>query len=260
MGAYPFFFNQDAPDMLDVGAQVRALSLARISAIERAFAQNQLVARMDAKNRNDPMTLLEELAEAMPGRDVSVLTSSIVSAVGGAWNDIQRGEPVLAPEPPPVQPERTFSVTIDGRNRVHCATGPAIMSGEREEYYWHGVKVEEFVVMRPEEITARKINQERNQEARRVMIERFGGMQRYMQECGATLVHEDETGELYKRVRLPGDAEDFCFVKVKNSTAEPDGTFKDYFLRVPPSVITAKAGVAWTFGLQEKEYSPQVQT
>jgi hypothetical protein len=57
-----------------------------------------------------------------------------------------------------------------------------------------------------------------------------------------------------------GGDEDVKVVKVINSTAEPDGTFKDYFLRVPPGTRTARAGVAWTFGLTEDEYEPSEET
>jgi hypothetical protein len=49
-------------------------------------------------------------------------------------------------------------------------------------------------------------------------------------------------------------------VKVKNSTAEPDGTFKDYFIRVPPITKTPQEGIAWTFGLDGKTYAPEIQT
>ena len=32
-----------------------------------------------------------------------------------------------------------------------------------------------------------------------------------------------------------------------NSTPEPDGTRRTYFLRVPPQMRTAREAVAWTF-------------
>ena len=38
-------------------------------------------------------------------------------------------------------------------------------------------------------------------------------------------------------------------VEVLNATAEQDGTRKTYFLRVPPTVRTAREAVAWTFGM-----------
>ena len=49
-------------------------------------------------------------------------------------------------------------------------------------------------------------------------------------------------------------------VEVVNSTPEPDGTRKTYFLRVPPTTRTAREAVAWTFGLRADAYRPAVET
>ncbi len=49
-------------------------------------------------------------------------------------------------------------------------------------------------------------------------------------------------------------------VEVVNSTPEPDGSHRTYWLRVPPSTRTAREGVAWTFGLDSAAYEPLVQT
>lgn len=151
---------------------------------------------------------------------------------------------------------------LDGEKRLHSWNdAPAIVYPDGTgKFYWHGVHVPEYVVKEPKLITAKAIDEEHNQEIRRVMMERFGGVQRYIQECGAKLVHKDECGELYEKKKAPDTFGPLRFVKVKNSTAEPDGTFRDYFIRVPPETETAKAGVAWTFRLTEKEYEPMVQT
>lgn len=79
-------------------------------------------------------------------------------------------------------------------------------------------------------------------------IRRFG-MTRYMIECGAEVFQSDSTGELWC-------LRDDVFVRVINSTPEEDGGFNEYFLRVPPTVTSAKEAVAWTFNLNEDEYSP----
>lgn len=83
------------------------------------------------------------------------------------------------------------------------------------------------------------------------MIERFG-LDRFLRESGAELVHFDDYGKLW-RALIPGD-EPLVMVEVVNSTPEPDGTFKDYFLRVPPTVRTAREAVAWTFDVEPVEY------
>lgn len=101
------------------------------------------------------------------------------------------------------------------------------------------------------------IRAEGNVEARRLMIE-FYGLGKYLQESGAVLIHQDQVGELYRMRQV--DDEDLVVVKVVNSTAEPDGSFREYFLRVPPSITHAREAVAWSFGMKENEYEPKVQT
>lgn len=63
-------------------------------------------------------------------------------------------------------------------------------------------------------------------------------------------------------------------VGVANSTPEPDGSHKSYFLRVHPEcrpmlangafgaaqALTARNAVASTFGLRGPEYAPAVET
>ena len=42
---------------------------------------------------------------------------------------------------------------------------------------------------------------------------------------------------------------------------EPDGTYRRYFLRVPPRMRTARQAVAWTFGVDRaKDYSVAFET
>jgi hypothetical protein len=71
-------------------------------------------------------------------------------------------------------------------------------------------------------------------------------------------IHQDHCGILY-RMNLASD-EPILVVRVQNSTPEPDGTIKEYFLRVPPNMMRARQAVAWTFGLSEEEYAPLAET
>jgi hypothetical protein len=71
-------------------------------------------------------------------------------------------------------------------------------------------------------------------------------------------VQRDEAGVLW-RIELEGD-EPLVMVEVVNSTPEPDGTHRTYWLRVPPRTRTAREGVAWTFGLEEADYVPERET
>ena len=49
-------------------------------------------------------------------------------------------------------------------------------------------------------------------------------------------------------------------VEVLNSTAEPDGSWKTYWLRVPPTMRTPREAIAWTFGMTKEEYAPAMQS
>jgi hypothetical protein len=49
-------------------------------------------------------------------------------------------------------------------------------------------------------------------------------------------------------------------VEVRNSTPEPDGIHKHYWLRVPPHIGSAREAVAWTFGLSAGDYAPLIES
>lgn len=145
-------------------------------------------------------------------------------------------------------------IKLDQHGQVHCDDGPAILWRDGlPQYFIHGISVTRQVVEQPQTIPASRILNERNLEVRRVMIQRYGES-KFLVDSGAHLIHEDECGALYRQ-DLDGD-EALQMVCVTNSTPEPDGTFKRYYLRVPPEVTTAKEGVAWTFGLSSQEYEP----
>jgi hypothetical protein len=141
---------------------------------------------------------------------------------------------------------------------LHNETGMAIRYADGWGFYaWHGILVPEYVILLPEPIDLEMIHSEPNVEVRRVLIERFG-LDNYLRSGSVKKIHQDQCGTLYS-MNLRGDEAIFV-VHVVNSTPEPDGTYKEYFLRVPPSMIRAREAVAWTFGLTEEEYIPLVQT
>jgi hypothetical protein len=72
-------------------------------------------------------------------------------------------------------------------------------------------------------------------------------------------ITSDEIGVLW-RITDERWPEPIVMVEVRNSTPEPDGTFKTYFLRVPPDTRTPRAGIAWTFEMAAEEYEPAAQT
>ncbi len=156
----------------------------------------------------------------------------------------------------------TAGGSVDERGRLHAEHGPALAWGDGFEIWaWHGVRVDRRSCSTPDSITVASIDAERNIELRRVLIERFGE-ERLLREGGAKLVDEDATGRLWRRempMSWPRD-EAVVMVEVLNSTPEPDGSRKTYFLRVPPTTSSARTAVAWTFGLRGDEYRPAIES
>jgi hypothetical protein len=81
--------------------------------------------------------------------------------------------------------------TVDGQRRLHNEDYAALESDVENLYFWHGVLVPAFVVVRPDWITVDHIKQEDNAEARRVMVERMG-WDRFVAESQTKVIHADE--------------------------------------------------------------------
>jgi hypothetical protein len=75
---------------------------------------------------------------------------------------------------------------------------------------------------------------------------------------GERLDLDERYGTLWRR-NVSGD-EPIVMVEVVNSTREPDGSFKRYWLRVPPDMKTAREAVAWTFNVPAERYAPVKET
>ncbi|MEU9704745.1 DUF6745 domain-containing protein, partial [Streptomyces sp. NPDC047981] len=154
--------------------------------------------------------------------------------------------------------ERPVELHRDEAGRLDRGDGPALAYGDGFALHaWRGMAVPAEFLAELGGLTPERIRSEENAELRRVMLE-FYGYERYLAESGAQPVARDESGVLW-RIELVDD-EDVVMVEVVNATPEPDGTFRTYWLRVPPRTRTAREGVAWTFGLTEAAYEPLVQT
>jgi hypothetical protein len=153
---------------------------------------------------------------------------------------------------------RPVAIRLDERQRLHCYDKPAV---EFPDGYsicsWHGVLVSRQLVDNPNLLTVQCIQTTTNAELRRVLIDRYGPA-KYLVAAEATVVDHSERGILY-RVQMPSD-EALVMVQVTNSTPEPDGTYKKYFLRVPPNLSSAQEAVAWTFGMDANTYQPEIET
>ena len=162
--------------------------------------------------------------------------------------------------------ERPVELHRDPEHRLHNERGMAIRYPDGFGVWAiNGVRVNEQIVMRPDTLTVEQITDEPNAEVRRVMRQQYG-YDKYLDAVGAELIDDDsEWGKLW-HANLPSEDEPLCLVEVINSTPELDGTYKTYFLRVPPGMETAHDAVAWTFtddvgtALTAENYLPEVQT
>ena len=145
--------------------------------------------------------------------------------------------------------ERPLVIHLDAQNRLHHVGGLSIAYPDG----WgvpaiHGIRMPIEIVNDPSSITAAMVQGESNAERRRILIELMT-VERYIRESGAKPIHHDSYGTLY-RINRPGDTA-MLVVEVENSTPEPDGSIKHYFLRVQPTayggVKTARAAVASTW-------------
>ncbi|MFB4317962.1 DUF6745 domain-containing protein [Actinomadura sp. 21ATH] len=154
--------------------------------------------------------------------------------------------------------ERPRELHRDEPGRLHRGDGPALAYGDGFALHaWRGMPLPAGFIASLTDLSPERIRNEANAEQRRVMLEIYG-YDRYLAESGAHPAHRDSTGVLW-RIDLPGD-EPIAMVEVVNSTPEPDGTYRTYYLRVPPGTRTARQGVAWTFGVDARDYKPEKET
>jgi hypothetical protein len=137
--------------------------------------------------------------------------------------------------------ERPTKLTFDNK------TGPAITWGTKCFYMIDGVEVPDFVVLSPRKITTKDIVEEPNAEVRRIMINRYkSGIHDFLKDMRANRRdHDERYGTLWHIPAQNWLLRDMFYLEVVNRTPEPDGSFKHYFLRMPPFIDNGKGGTRW---------------
>lgn len=144
----------------------------------------------------------------------------------------------------------------DEAGRLHSETGKCIEYRDGWGFYaWHGVPVPEKVILAPEQLTREDFLQAPDLEVRRVIWERMGN--RFEPELGGymSVVESGPRGVLYEVELSYGPERRARYVQVQDAS-----TARQYFLRVPPTIQTAAAAVAWSFQMAVEEYGPAQET
>ncbi len=173
-------------------------------------------------------------ATAPPCSNRSPAPGSTGSSASGSPSHRGGGSATAYSSPaPPSTPPTVASTAPTGR--------PSSGRSGLSYWFWEGLHI-------PRRIAAKNSERARlqvlvrtpNLERRRLLLDRIG-YERFLDITDAELVQQDDYGKLW-RTTLSVDGEQLSVVEVVNSTPEPDGSHRRYFLRVPPDTRTARAG------------------
>ena len=157
-----------------------------------------------------------------------------------------------------VAAEPVTTARLDAEQRPHGEDAASLAWADgTAAFAWHGRLVSPELIERDDPIDICRILRERDADRQEVLIGRYG-LGRFLLDAGADEIHHDDCGRLYRLQRRR--REPIVAVRVRNGTPEKDGSFREFWLRVPPGITTAWAAVAWTFGLTTDQYDPTMQS
>lgn len=110
-----------------------------------------------------------------------------------------------------------------------------------------------FVEQKHGTLKARDITSCKNAEYRRILMQRFG-YEKFLKEMGGVEIHKEGENSLV-RIDWHKDEKPIKLVRVKDASTD-----RFYVLRVPPETKTVREAISWTFGLNETEYHPIMET
>lgn len=123
-----------------------------------------------------------------------------------------------------------------------------------------GIRVNSKYIEDPKLLTAGAIFRTNNTETQRALIELMGP-KRYLKDAKADLVHEAKD-RLGKPQRLWSLMRGLRMLETINSTPEPDGTYKTYYLTVPGHIHRCDDAIQWMIparGINQR-YSFRIET
>ena len=164
-----------------------------------------------------------------------------------------RGFAVVCPRP--------AAVHKDDRGRLHNANGPAVEWEGEKYWFWHGTRVNEKIILRPNELTAEEISNEKNSEISRAIAEKLG-WDRYMEVLGTTLVDKwfDPSKKLhYELYDFKNRKFSLMPRLLKMESPEIlDGSRPYYIEPVDPGLNSCKSARRWQFTKENNGEWPTV--
>lgn len=139
--------------------------------------------------------------------------------------------------------DRPTVINLNAESRPHCEDGPAIAYSDGFKiWYINGALADEQIVLKPETQTIEQIDSERNQEKKRIRIERFG-WPRYIAETDAECLdsrRNDVDGTREALVRLKdGSIRMLCACR---------STGRTYAVGVAREIKTCEEAQDWMMG------------
>jgi hypothetical protein len=126
---------------------------------------------------------------------------------------------------------------------LHNESGPSVLWADGYSIYTiKGVAVDEQIVMRPESQTVEQIRKEKNEEVKRIRIERYG-WERFIKEVKAEVMDRrtnDVDGTREALFSLPDG--------IRTFVGRCRSTGRVYFLEVDPEVKTCEQAQVWLRG------------
>src|SRR5262245_8392107 len=180
-----------------------------------------------------------------------------IKSMGGLWKIAKSAAWIVPHEHICWISERPELLRTDARARLHCPDGPALRYPDGWcVHVWKGVQVPSWMIEHPEWITPAAIADTFDPVQRNCMIE-IMTPERFVKTGLVSRVSQDEAGVLWRKLwSFRGvTIGSWTAVEVTNGTAEVDGSFKRYFLRVPSAMRTPREAVAWTYGLTDEQYA-----
>jgi len=152
------------------------------------------------------------------------------------------------------------SATVN-RNYVNGKIhGPSVDFFGTTLYFWNGILIPKEFWTSKDSVTIQDVFDQKNIETRRACLEIYG-IDKIKELPQYKLIHKDnKTGAELFDFMLDEKFGPIRYIKVYNSTPEPDGTKKVYHICVPNSIEfkTCREALAWTFSATV--YDPLIET